>query len=72
MSLAQERLEDNSEELNEWFWDLAEAKARLAKLKVADLRILAKHYWGKHCGADEMPKGDLIEELADELVRDER
>jgi hypothetical protein len=48
------------------------AKGRLQKLKVAELRLLHKHYFGKYSCAGEMCKEHLVEELTSEIVDDER
>ena len=54
-----------------WCAAVEAARARLAKLSVRDLRILAKHFGWAMTDADECRKGDLIYELADRLVAHE-
>jgi hypothetical protein len=55
-----------------WQREMADAKARLSKLTVKELRVLGRHYFGQHFGVEEMRKADLVDELCDEIVADER
>lgn len=52
---------------------LQEAKEKLAKLSVAELRMLAVHYWSiSKSEAKAIRKSELIFELAPELIEDDR
>ena len=52
--------------------DLADAAARLQRLRVSELRLLHVHYFQRRKLALELSKQHLIEELADMLVEDGR